>query len=80
MRRAPLAAQVALLALLVVPLYLAVLPSPLAGVLPWGRPASVTAFFALVALGLAALVAYNSRRPDARGTDDEPRPVEEPEL
>ena len=80
MRRAGLAAQAALLALLVVPLYLSVLPSPLAGVVPWDRPASVAAFFALVAVGLAVLVAYNSRRPDVRGSDDDPRPVEEPEL
>jgi len=80
MRRATVLAQAALLVLLVVPLYLAVLPSPLAGVVPWGRPASVTAFFALVALGLVALVAYNSRRPDARGSDDEPRAVKDPEL
>lgn len=70
MRRGWLLAQTALLALLVVPLYLGVVPSPLATVVPWGRADSVAVFFAVVALGLAVLVAYNGRRSSLRGSDD----------
>lgn len=65
-----LAAQVALVTLLVVPLYLAVLPSALRTVVPWSRGISITAFFVLVPLALVALLAYKWVAP--AGSEDDP--------
>jgi len=58
MKRSWLVAQVALVVLLAVPLYLAVLPSLVSGY-GWDRPASIAFFFTLVPLALVAVVAYH---------------------
>jgi uncharacterized membrane protein YoaT (DUF817 family) len=58
-RRSWLLAQLALVALLAVPLYLAVMPSVLRSYVGWGRVESITAFFAIVPLALLAVVVYH---------------------
>lgn len=58
MKRSWLLAQVTLVVLLAVPLYLAILPSLVSGY-GWDRPTSIAAFFAFVPLALVAVVAYH---------------------
>lgn len=59
MKRSWLLAQVTLVLLLAVPLYLAVMPSVLRTYVGWGRAESIVAFFAIVPLALVAVVAYH---------------------